>query len=173
MCCSWNFPERNCQAHWETFGWWNHQTWSSKWNSYCLQVTNFEYWSSITLEQCLSFRLDNNLEMLVSKEYLADAECERKGKKLLFDSSTVERHRLSGNAELDAKEMYTETGDEWGYKYLQPPAKDVRMLSEMIFGGAAVTHPSPNMKLHHVDAASIMWSSVLQAPHPIRYKRIS
>ena len=95
-------------------------------------------------------------------------ECERKGKKLLFDSSTVERHRLSGNAELDAKEMYTEVGDEWGYKYLQPPAKDVRLLSEMIFGGAAVTHPSPNMKLHHLDAASLMWSSVLQAPHPIR-----
>ena len=43
-----------------------------------------------------------------------------------------------------------------------------RLLSEMIFGGAGVTHSSPNMKLHHVDGQSLMWSSILQAPHPSR-----
>ena len=95
-------------------------------------------------------------------------ECERRGKTLLFDSSTVERHRLSGNPEQDSKEAYIEAEDGWGYRYQQPPARDVRLLSEMIFGGAAVTHPGPNMKLHHVDTASLMWSSVLQAPHPAR-----
>ena len=119
-------------------------------------------------KDCNSFIKINLNCYLGSVRVVLFRECERKGKKLLFDSSTVERHRLSGNAELDTKEMYTEVGDKWGYKYLQPPAKDVRLLSEMIFGGAAVTHPSPNMKLHHVDAASLMWSSVLQAPHPAR-----
>lgn len=38
----------------------------------------------------------------------------------------------------------------------------------MIFGGAGVTHSSPNMKLHHVDGQSLMWSSILQAPHQSR-----
>ena len=38
-------------------------------------------------------------------------ECERRGKTLLFDSSTVERHSLSGNPELDSKEAYIEAED--------------------------------------------------------------
>ena len=98
-------------------------------------------------------------------------ECERKGKKLLFDSSTVERQMLTENQEQ--KDQFIESCDGWGYKYLQPPAKDVRMLNEMIFGGAGVTHPSPNMKLHQLGESSLMWSSVLQAPHPTRATKAS
>jgi len=91
-------------------------------------------------------------------------ECDRKGKKLLFDSSTVVKIK----SDPSGKDGFTEITDGWGYKYLQPPAKDARMLYEMIFGGAAVTHPCPNMKLHNLDSNSLMWSSVIQAPHPVR-----
>ena len=34
-------------------------------------------------------------------------------------------------------------------------------------------HPSPNMKLHHLGDHSLMWSSVLQAPHPTRPTKAS
>ena len=52
-------------------------------------------------------------------------ECDRKGKKLLFDSSTVEKHQIEAGRDID-RDNFTEVGDGCGYKYLQPPAKDVR-----------------------------------------------
>eukprot|EP00092_Neocalanus_flemingeri_P017277 GFUD01018683.1.p1 GENE.GFUD01018683.1~~GFUD01018683.1.p1 ORF type:complete len:874 (+),score=143.39 GFUD01018683.1:108-2729(+) len=96
-------------------------------------------------------------------------ECDRKGKKLLFDSNTVERHELTGNFEEDSMELFTEVGEGVGYKYLQPPYKDVKIISEMIFGSAAVAYSSSNMKIHQLENSSqIMWSSVVQAPRITR-----
>merc|ERR1712012_303564 len=97
-------------------------------------------------------------------------ECDRKGKKLLFDSSTVERLSLEAT---ENKDQFIESCDGWGYKYLHPPARDVKILNDMIFGGAGLMHPSPNMKLHHLGDHSLMWSSVLQAPHPTRPTKAS
>lgn len=52
-------------------------------------------------------------------------ECDKKGKKLLFDSSTVEKVRLCPEKE-NKDTIFTESTDGWGFKYLQPPSKDVR-----------------------------------------------
>ena len=52
-------------------------------------------------------------------------ECDKKGKKLLFDSSTVEKVRLCPEKE-NKDTIFTELTDGWGFKYLQPPSKDVR-----------------------------------------------
>lgn len=101
-------------------------------------------------------------------------ECDRKGKKLLFDSNTVERHELTGNFEEDIMELYTEVGEGVGFKYLKPPFKDVKIISEMIFGSAAVAYQSSNMKLHQLENESqIMWSSVVQAPRITRGAKAS
>ena len=71
------------------------------------------------------------------------------------------------------QDQFIESCDGWGYKYLHPPARDVKILNDMIFGGAGLMHPSPNMKLHHLGDHSLMWSSVLQAPHPTRPTKAS
>ena len=52
-------------------------------------------------------------------------ECDKRGKKLLFDSSTVEKVKISPERETKDT-IFTESTDGWGYKYLQPPSKDVR-----------------------------------------------
>ena len=66
-------------------------------------------------------------------------------------------------------ELYTEVGEGVGFKYLKPPFKDVKIISEMIFGSAAVAYQSSNMKLHQLEnEKQIMWSSVVQAPRITR-----
>ena len=91
-------------------------------------------------------------------------QCERKGQKLLFDSTTVAREKLTVTTEVERAELYKEQSDGWGYKYLKA-GPDVRQLHDMIFGGAGVAHRANNMKLHQLDCG-LMWSSVLQPPHP-------
>ena len=91
-------------------------------------------------------------------------QCERKGQKLLFDSSTVTRERLAATGEVERAELYKEQTEGWGYRYLKA-GPDVRQLHDMIFGGAGVAHQENNMKLHQLDPG-LMWSSVLQPPHP-------
>ena len=87
----------------------------------------------------------------------------------MFDSNTVERHELTGNVEECSKEQYTEIGEGFGFRYLKPPCKDVKMISEMIFGSAAVAYQTSNMKIHQLeDEGQIMWSSVVQAPRITR-----
>ena len=93
-------------------------------------------------------------------------QCERKGQKLLFDSSTVTRERLAGTGEVERAELYKEQTEGWGYRYLKA-GPDVRQLHDMIFGGAGLAHQENNMKLHQLDPG-LMWSSVLQPPHPAR-----
>ena len=96
-------------------------------------------------------------------------ECQRKGQKLLFDSRTVRKQRLTGSVEVDRAELYKEQSDGWGYRYLSPPESDVKQLHEMILGGAGVAHQTHNMKLHLLEAdgaqSGLMWSSVLLPPH--------
>ena len=92
-------------------------------------------------------------------------DCERKGKKLLYDSQTVEVEEVVGEPESG---QYTEVVEGRGYRYLHPPARDARQLSEMIFGSAAVAYQAPNMKLHPLEGGGLLWSSVLQAPRLTR-----
>ena len=65
---------------------------------------------------------------------------------------------------MDRADQYKEQTDGWGYRYLSPPAGDVRQLHEMILGGAGVVHHVNNLKLHLMEGG-LMWSSVLQPPH--------
>ena len=98
-------------------------------------------------------------------------QCERKGQKLLFDSTTVARERLAGPPDLERAELYKEQSDGWGYKYLKA-GPDVRQLHDMIFGGAGVAHQQDNMKLHQLESSGLMWSSVLQPPHPAHQQHL-
>ena len=88
-------------------------------------------------------------------------ECERRGRKLLFDSSSVEKVELAGGVVED--DLWTEVSDGVGYKYL-PPARDSRALSEMIFGSAAVAQQAGNMKIHQTEKEEFMWSTLFPAP---------
>ena len=99
-------------------------------------------------------------------------QCERKGQKLLFDSATVAREKLAGSPpDLERAELYKEQSDGWGYKYLKA-GQDVRQLHDMIFGGAGVAHQQDNMKLHQLESSGLMWSSVLQPPHPAHQQHL-
>lgn len=88
-------------------------------------------------------------------------ECERRGRKLLFDSTAVERVELGDRLAED--DLWTEVGDGVGFRYL-PPARDSRALSEMIFGSAAVAQQTGNMKIHQTDRDEFMWSTIFPAP---------
>ena len=96
-------------------------------------------------------------------------QCERKGQKLLFDSSTVTREKLAGS-DVERAELYKEQSEGWGYRYLRA-GPDVRQLHDMIFGGAGVAHQANNMKLHQVQSGGLMWSTVLQPPHPAHHQQ--
>ena len=88
-------------------------------------------------------------------------ECERRGRKLLFDSTAVERVELGDRLAED--DLWTEVGDGVGFRYL-PPARDSRALSEMIFGSAAVAQQAGNMKIHQTERDEFMWSTIFPAP---------
>ena len=88
-------------------------------------------------------------------------ECERRGRKLLFDSTAVERVELGEGLAED--NLWTEVGDGVGFRYL-PPARDSRALSEMIFGSAAVAQQAGNMKIHQTEKDEFMWSTIFPAP---------
>jgi len=97
----------------------------------------------------------------VSVRVLLFRESDSRGKKLLFDSKSVDRRELQPNEDISG---YTEVNDGLGFIYLPPP-KEVKMFSEMILGSVAVTHHPGNMKLHLIgDGKSVLWSSIVQAP---------
>jgi len=89
-------------------------------------------------------------------------ECDNKGKKLLFDSNSVERTPITAdNRDI---EQFTEVNDGHGFTYTLPD-KDVKMFSEMILGSVAVNHQTGNMKLHSLEEGkSMLWSSIFPAP---------
>ena len=89
-------------------------------------------------------------------------ECERRGRKLLFDSTAVERVELGADRAAE-DDLWTEVGEGVGFRYL-PPARDSRALSEMIFGSAAVAQQAGNMKIHQTDKDEFMWSTIFPAP---------
>jgi len=89
-------------------------------------------------------------------------ECERKGKKLLFDSFTVKK--IDPRDQNLADNSYTEVSDGIAYQYL-PSNSDAKIISEMIFGSASITYHSGNMKIHKLaEGTEVMWSSIFQAP---------
>ena len=80
---------------------------------------NCEFRKFLSQYQLLNNTFPGNVRVVLFRE------CDKRGKKLLFDSSTVEKVKL--NPERETKDtIFTESTDGWGYKYLQPPSKDVR-----------------------------------------------
>ena len=85
----------------------------------CLKIVSFEKLDFTNKYKLLNITFSGNVRVVLFRE------CDKRGKKLLFDSSTVEKVKLS--PERDTKDaIFTESTDGWGYKYLQPPSKDVR-----------------------------------------------
>lgn len=92
----------------------------------------FHLSGSSILKLCLRIVSSENLKLNFKlKLFLGNVrvvlfrECDKKGKKLLFDSSTVEKVRLCPEKE-NKDTIFTESTDGWGFNYLQPPSKDVR-----------------------------------------------
>ena len=86
----------------------------------CLKIVSLEIkWCRVQDNKNQTWNILGNVRVVLFRE------CDRKGKKLLFDSSTVDKVRIS--PEKETKETaFTESTDGWGYTYLQPPSKDVR-----------------------------------------------
>ncbi|KAK3930070.1 Folliculin-interacting protein 2 [Frankliniella fusca] len=86
-------------------------------------------------------------------------ECERRGRKLLFDSKAVKkiplptllqcsRLRKGLKAEdLKRADGFVEISNGYGYQYTRP-SSDVKSLGEMIFGSVAMVLRGPTFKVH-------------------------
>ena len=85
----------------------------------CLKIVSYEKLDFIHKYHLLNITFPGNVRVVLFRE------CDKRGKKLLFDSSTVEKVKLSPERETKDT-IFTESSDGWGYKYLQPPSKDVR-----------------------------------------------
>ncbi|CAG9784898.1 unnamed protein product [Diatraea saccharalis] len=82
-------------------------------------------------------------------------ECDWRGRKLLFDSSTIEKVPASKNDKPKIKQTdrfpYALEVSE-GYTYLyKGPAADASVLGEMIFGAVAINYKSVSLKIHIMD----------------------
>ncbi|KAL4710550.1 hypothetical protein ACJJTC_008952 [Scirpophaga incertulas] len=82
-------------------------------------------------------------------------ECDWRGRKLLFDSSTIERVPVLKNEKYkvchaDETPCVLEVSEGFTYLY-KGPAADASILGEMIFGAVAINSKSVSLKIHIMD----------------------
>lgn len=104
-------------------------------------------------------------------------ECDARGRKLLFDSSAVQKTNIDGNQSSRSKlglknkcdnikktETYVEVTNGYGYQYTRPNS-DVTLMGEMIFGSVAMTYKGMSSKIHSMKSPDrFMCSRVFHAP---------
>ncbi|XP_045492883.1 folliculin-interacting protein 2 isoform X1 [Colias croceus] len=103
-------------------------------------------------------------------------ECDRRGRRVLFDSSTIEKLPANKNDVPDYGETrklpcIVEVVD--GFKYLyKGPASDAGMLGEMIFGAVAMNCKSVSFKIHIMDDPKrLMCTKMFFVPNSRRISR--
>ncbi|XP_048484885.1 folliculin-interacting protein 2 [Plutella xylostella] len=82
-------------------------------------------------------------------------ECDWRGRKLLFDSATIEKVPVSKNDKPSVKQpiqvpYVVEVSNGYSYLY-KGPAEDASALGEMIFGAVAINYKSVSLKIHIMD----------------------
>ncbi|XP_018336646.1 uncharacterized protein LOC108745077 isoform X2 [Agrilus planipennis] len=98
-------------------------------------------------------------------------ECDYRGRKLLFDSQTIEKIEIpkgnkSGN-NLKNETLYAEINSGYGFK-LHKPYSDTRLLSEMIFGTVSMSHRGSSLKIHCLQSPSrMMFTQIFPSPKNI------
>ncbi|XP_054264166.1 folliculin-interacting protein 2 [Macrosteles quadrilineatus] len=115
----------------------------------------------------------NNVRVLLFRE------CDWRGRKLLFDSTSVEKIALDPKVPLarprsNSSDMVVEVSNGYGYKYKKPPT-DTNTLGEMIFGSIAMVTRGSSIKIHAMkDPSRLMFSKIIQAPRSgVRKRQVS
>ncbi|XP_049767030.1 uncharacterized protein LOC126100466 [Schistocerca cancellata] len=103
-------------------------------------------------------------------------ECDWRGRKLLFDSETVQKiaietqqvkTKFGSKQKSDKKkknEAFVEITNGFGYQYLRPN-QDVTVMGEMIFGSVAMSFKGTAFKVHALKSPDrLMCTKVFQSP---------
>ncbi|CAH0407884.1 unnamed protein product [Chilo suppressalis] len=104
-------------------------------------------------------------------------ECDWRGRKLLFDSSTIEKVPVSKHDKPKVQQTdhfpYTVEISE-GYTYLyKGPAADASVLGEMIFGAVAINYRNVSLKIHIMDKPRrLMCTKVFCVPTSRKISRV-
>ncbi|XP_076293678.1 folliculin-interacting protein 2 [Lasioglossum baleicum] len=98
-------------------------------------------------------------------------ECESRGRKLLFDSLSLEKQwRKSKSAAYDLKNNASPPADPINFQE-KTAEDDVSLLSEMVFGTVAMTYKGSSFKIHSMHSPScIMCTKVFPATEHHVYK---
>lgn len=122
-----------------------------------------DYWDSRNWDRSCEITLEQ-VRLLLYKE------CDRRGRKVLFDSSTIEKvpSRKDDKPELRSSEIpsIVEVADGYTYIY-KGQAADASVLGEMIFGAVAMNCKSVSLKIHIMnDPRRLMCTKIFSVPPP-------
>ncbi|XP_063821033.1 folliculin-interacting protein 2 isoform X1 [Ostrinia nubilalis] len=104
-------------------------------------------------------------------------ECDWRGRKLLFDSSTIEKVAANKNDKVNNRQVeefpcIVEVSDGWTYLY-KGPATDANILGEMIFGAVAVNCKRVSLKIHIMEEPKrLMCTKVFYVPTSRKVSRV-
>ncbi|XP_053603059.1 folliculin-interacting protein 2 isoform X2 [Plodia interpunctella] len=103
-------------------------------------------------------------------------ECDRRGRKLLFDSSTIEKVPSNKNDKPSNKQTsercILEVSEGFSYIY-KGAAADANLLGEMIFGAVAMNYKNVSLKIHIMDEPRrLMCTKVFCVPTARRVSRV-
>ncbi|KAK5646154.1 hypothetical protein RI129_004618 [Pyrocoelia pectoralis] len=100
-------------------------------------------------------------------------ECDFRGRKLLFDSESVQRVALTARGDLQehaassntkCNDKYEEVSNGYGYQYIKPCC-DIGHLGEMVFGAVAMSYRGTSLKIHSLKSPSrLMCSQIFPSP---------
>lgn len=94
-------------------------------------------------------------------------ECDFRGRKLLFDSESVQKVALPTTIETSdypPTEKYIEISNGYGYQYIKPCC-DIGHLGEMVFGAVAMSYKGTSLKIHSLKSPSrLMCSQIFASP---------
>ncbi|KAK9869666.1 hypothetical protein WA026_003414 [Henosepilachna vigintioctopunctata] len=106
-------------------------------------------------------------------------ECDFRGRKLLFDSSSVKKIQItpSMDNEISAynknQETFAEISDGYGYMYLKPRT-DSSHLADMIFGLVAMSYRGSYFKIHDLEnPPRVMFTQVFPSPKHMQKRKSS
>ncbi|RZC36053.1 folliculin-interacting protein 1, partial [Asbolus verrucosus] len=105
-------------------------------------------------------------------------ECDFRGRKLLFDSSSVKKILIgltkSGEVAKTAEnEKISEISNGYGYVYTKPQP-DFNQLAEMVFGSVAMSFRGTYFKMHNLESPNrLMFTQVFSSPRPASQGRFS
>ncbi|KAL0840160.1 hypothetical protein ABMA28_015454 [Loxostege sticticalis] len=104
-------------------------------------------------------------------------ECDWRGRKLLFDSSTIEKVTANKNDKPNVRQAdefpcIVEVSDGCTYLY-KGPAADANILGEMIFGAVAVNYKRVSLKIHIMEEPKrLMCTKVFCVPTSRKISRV-